>query len=148
MNFPVRPVRFAAAALVASSVAFAATQSFAVPRFDGLWSVSIVTKKGDCIASYRYPMLISGGVLANGGAIALNVSGRVAPSGAVRVDRLQRRQERARHRPARRQHRQRLVERQLMLRLLDRRAPQFVTRAAVRSRGQRRYAQRGARPAQ
>ncbi len=86
MSFPVRPVRFAAAALVASSVAFAATQSFAVPRFDGLWSVSIVTKKGDCIASYRYPMLISGGVLANGGAIALNVSGRVAPSGAVRVD--------------------------------------------------------------
>ncbi len=40
---------------------------------------------GDCIASYRYPMLIDHGVLANGGAIALNVSGRVAPSGVVKV---------------------------------------------------------------
>lgn len=77
--------RWTAIALIASSAAFAATPSFAAPGFDGLWSVSIVTKKGDCIANYRYPMLIERGVLANGGAIALNVSGRVAPGGAVKV---------------------------------------------------------------
>jgi len=59
--------------------------SLAFPRYDGVWSVSIVTKKGDCIASYRYPMRIANGVLANGGDIAINVSGKVAPSGAVVV---------------------------------------------------------------
>ena len=34
-----------------------------MPRYDGLWSVSIVTTKGDCIASYRYPMRIANGIL-------------------------------------------------------------------------------------
>ena len=75
----------AAGALVAASIAVAATASSAMPRYDGLWSVSIVTTKGDCIASYRYPMRIVGGVLANGGDIAVNVSGRVAADGAVTV---------------------------------------------------------------
>jgi hypothetical protein len=63
----------------------AANTSFAVPRYDGVWSVSIFTTRGDCIASYRYPMRIANGVLANGGDLAINVSGRVAPNGAVRV---------------------------------------------------------------
>jgi hypothetical protein len=74
-----------AGALVVASIAVAATASSATPRYDGLWSVSIVTKKGDCIASYRYPMRIVGGVLANGGDIAVNVSGKVATDGAVTV---------------------------------------------------------------
>jgi hypothetical protein len=78
-------IRWTAAALIASSAALAATPGLAVPRYDGLWSVSIVTKKGDCTASYRYPMLIANGVLANGGALALTVSGKVAPSGAIIV---------------------------------------------------------------
>ncbi len=78
-------VRWTAAALIAASAALAATPSFAVPRYDGLWSVSIVTKKGDCVASYRYPMRIANGLLANGGALALTVSGKVAPTGAVIV---------------------------------------------------------------
>ena len=74
-----------AGALAAASIAFAATTSFAVPRYDGLWSVSIVTKKGDCVASYRYPMRIANGLLANGGNLMLTVSGKVHPSGAVIV---------------------------------------------------------------
>jgi len=74
-----------AAALCAALCVTAVTQSFAMPRYDGVWSVSIVTKKGDCVASYRYPMRITNGVLANGGDIAINVSGRVAPSGVVVV---------------------------------------------------------------
>ncbi len=78
-------IRWAAAALIASSAALAATPGLAVPRYDGLWSVSIVTKKGDCVASYRYPMRIANGLLANGGALALTVSGKVAPTGAVIV---------------------------------------------------------------
>ena len=78
-------IRLGAAALVAASAALAANPSFAMPRYDGVWSVSIFTTRGDCIASYRYPLRIANGVLANGGDLALNVSGRVAPSGAVRV---------------------------------------------------------------
>ncbi len=85
MFFPRKPTRSIAAALIAASTALVATPGLTMPRYDGVWSVSIVTKKGDCIASYRYPMLIDHGVLANGGAIALNVSGRVAPSGVVKV---------------------------------------------------------------
>ena len=74
-----------AGALAAASIAFAATTSFAVPRYDGLWSVAIVTHQGDCIASYRYPMRIANGILANGGDIAIDVSGRVAADSSVTV---------------------------------------------------------------
>jgi hypothetical protein len=74
-----------AGALVAASITLAATASSAMPRYDGLWSVSIMTKKGDCIASYRYPMRIANGVLANGGDIAIDVRGKVAADGAVTV---------------------------------------------------------------
>ncbi len=85
MFFPRKHTRWTAIALIAVSTAFAATPGSAAPGYDGLWSVSIVTKKGDCIANYRYTMVIEHGVLANGGAIAINVSGRVASTGAVKV---------------------------------------------------------------
>jgi hypothetical protein len=74
-----------AGALAAASIGLAATASSAMPRYDGLWSISIVTTKGDCIASYRYPMRIANGLLANGGDIAINVSGKVSADGAVTV---------------------------------------------------------------
>jgi hypothetical protein len=77
--------RWTAATLIAASTALMPVSGFAMPRYDGVWSVSIVTKKGDCIASYRYPMRIANGVLGNGGDFALNISGRVADDGAVRV---------------------------------------------------------------
>jgi hypothetical protein len=76
-------IGWSAGILIAATAATTAT--YAMPRYDGLWSVSIVTEKGDCIASYRYPMLIAHGVLANGGALAINVSGKVAASGAIKV---------------------------------------------------------------
>jgi hypothetical protein len=85
MIFSRKQTKWTAIALIAASAAFTATPGFAMPAYDGIWSVSIVTKKGDCPASYRYPMLIDHGVLANGGAIAISVSGRVAASGAVKV---------------------------------------------------------------
>jgi len=78
------PLRSCAVGLIAAT-ALTATPGFATPRYDGVWSVSIVTKKGDCIASYRYPMRIANGILANGGAIAIDVSGKVAANGAVTV---------------------------------------------------------------
>ena len=73
------------AALVGVSAAFSTTTSFAMPRYDGVWSVSLVTTRGDCIASYRYPIQITNGIVANGGALAIDVRGRVAGNGAVSV---------------------------------------------------------------
>jgi len=47
--------------------------------------VSIVTEKGTCDRGYRYPIRISGGILANAGAVAFTITGRVQPTGAVVV---------------------------------------------------------------
>lgn len=77
-------IRWSALTLLAASAALT-TPGFAMPRYDGVWSVSIVTKKGDCIASYRYPMRIAHGVLANGGDIAIDVAGKVAANGVITV---------------------------------------------------------------
>jgi len=74
------------ALLVASAtLAAAATSNAAAPRYDGEWSVSIVTEKGDCDRGYRYPIRISHGLLANGGSDPFTISGKVAPSGAITV---------------------------------------------------------------
>src|SRR5580704_8066699 len=78
--------RLAVCALVtATSFAASATSNAAVPRYDGVWSVSIVTKKGDCDRGYRYPIRISNGVLANGSPDIFTISGKVSPSGTIVV---------------------------------------------------------------
>jgi hypothetical protein len=73
-------------AFVTASASFAATSTFAVPAYDGLWSVSIVTEKGDCDRGYRYPIRISNGVLANAGDVtAIDINGKVQQTGAITV---------------------------------------------------------------
>lgn len=85
----VTPGAIAAAIAIASTIAasaiIASTAAFAVPRYDGLWSVSIVTEKGDCDRGYRYPVRISNGTLANAGDSAFTISGKVVGSGAIIV---------------------------------------------------------------
>ena len=56
-----------------------------MPGYDGLWSVSIVTEKGACDRGYRYPIRISNGMLANAGDVAVNIAGKVMPTGAITV---------------------------------------------------------------
>jgi hypothetical protein len=72
-------------ALVAASATVATTSTYAVPGYDGLWSVSIVTEKGSCDRGYRYPIRISNGVLANAGSVNVDIAGKVLPNGAVTV---------------------------------------------------------------
>lgn len=72
-------------ALVAASTTLAASGTNAVPAFDGLWSVSIVTEKGDCDRGYRYPVRITNGVLANAGSVNITIAGKVQPTGAITV---------------------------------------------------------------
>ena len=46
----------------------------AVPGYDGVWSVVIITKEGICDPSYRYPIRITNGTLGKNGAVIVNVS--------------------------------------------------------------------------
>jgi len=59
--------------------------SSARSSFDGAWSVVIVTRAGACTPTLRYPVAITNGIVTNGGDSPASVSGRVAPTGAVRV---------------------------------------------------------------
>jgi hypothetical protein len=74
-----------ASASVAASVTLAAPASSSLPRYNGVWSVSIVTEKGDCDRGYRYPVRIANGVLANAGDTPFTITGKVAPTGAITV---------------------------------------------------------------
>ena len=62
-----RTSRKALFAFIAAAATLTSTTSFAMPRYDGLWSVSVVTQKGDCDPGYRYPIRISNGALVNAG---------------------------------------------------------------------------------
>ena len=72
-------------AAIAAAVALLSTLCFAQPRYNGLWSVSIVTKKGDCDPGYHYPIRIYNGHLTNAGDAAFTITGAIAPTGAIRV---------------------------------------------------------------
>jgi len=79
-----RTVSFAFAALAIAAVA-TATSGKAKGVYDGTWSVSIVTEKGDCDRGYRYPIAINDGVLKNAGTADFDISGKVAANGAITV---------------------------------------------------------------
>jgi hypothetical protein len=70
--------------LLAAS-AYAAIPAQAKTNYDGNWSVVIITEKGSCDRSYRYPVRISEGNVGYAGEASFNVSGRVAPNGKVTV---------------------------------------------------------------
>jgi hypothetical protein len=72
-------------ALVAAAATMASTTSFAMPRYDGTWSVLVMTKKGDCDPGYRYPVRISNGKLVNAGDNPFTITGNVAQTGAITV---------------------------------------------------------------
>src|SRR5262249_61723801 len=59
--------------------------SLARSSFDGAWSVVVVTRAGACTPTLRYPVAITNGIVTNDGGSPASVSGRVGPTGAVRV---------------------------------------------------------------
>jgi hypothetical protein len=65
--------------------AYAILPAEAKTNFDGNWSVVIITEKGTCDRSYRYPVRISDGAVGYAGEASFNVSGRVAANGKVTV---------------------------------------------------------------
>ena len=67
--------------LIAAALVAAAPAGAQMP-YDGLWSVTIVTKTGTCEASARYPLTVTDGKVSAAGA---DVSGSVGREGNVRV---------------------------------------------------------------
>jgi hypothetical protein len=78
-------IRALTIATVFAATAYAAVPAVAKTNFDGKWSVVIITDKGSCDRSYRYPVRISDGSVGYGGEGSFNVSGRVAPNGSINV---------------------------------------------------------------
>jgi hypothetical protein len=77
--------------LVLATLAAAATlpalrSAEAVPGYDGVWSVVIITKEGICDPSYRYPIRISNGHVGNAGTATVSITGKVGKNGAVTVN--------------------------------------------------------------
>jgi hypothetical protein len=75
----------AVAALALAAALPALKPAEAVPNYDGLWSVVIVTEQGLCDRAYRAPIRITKGNLANAGAGAFTITGKVAKNGLVTV---------------------------------------------------------------
>ena len=65
----------------------AATPAFAQSRYDGLWSVLIITERGTCDRGYRYPLRIARGRVnhADPASSSFTIRGNVASGGAIRV---------------------------------------------------------------
>ena len=60
--------------------------ALAQSQFDGPWSVLITTRSGACDPSYRFGVMIRGGVVTYQGGGAVAASGRVNKSGQVTVN--------------------------------------------------------------
>jgi hypothetical protein len=66
-------------AVIASSGSASAQQ-----RFDGAWSVLVVTEKGVCDRSYRFPVKIQNGRVSYDGAEEIDATGAVGSNGAIK----------------------------------------------------------------
>jgi hypothetical protein len=69
---------------LAIPVLFLAPEAQAQTRkFDGTWSVEVVTERGDCDRAYRYSVIVQNGRARYGGPEQFNVNGQVRPNGSV-----------------------------------------------------------------
>jgi len=82
-----RPRGLLVLAALATAAALPALRSAeAVPSYDGIWSVVIVTNQGTCDPSYRYPIRSTKGSLGNAGNATVTITGKVEKNGAVIVN--------------------------------------------------------------
>ena len=76
----------AVAAIAAAAALPAPRPAEAVPSYDGVWSVVIMTKLGICDTSYRYPIRIRNGHVLNAGSANVSISGKVGKNGTLIVN--------------------------------------------------------------
>jgi hypothetical protein len=78
--------RFWAFFIVAAAVAGAtAAPASAQSRYEGRWSVLIITDKGTCDRAYRYSVNIVRGAIVYGGEAGVRFTGRVDRNGRLRA---------------------------------------------------------------
>ncbi len=70
-------------AVVGASIAWPGPAQAQVSKYNGRWSVEVITEQGSCDRAYRYSIVIENGRARYGGQEAFDVSGQVQPNGAV-----------------------------------------------------------------
>jgi hypothetical protein len=79
-----RSVKSIVFSTILASVALSAPAANAVVR-DGIWSVLIITEKGECDRGYRYEVKVVNGHISYNGDAAIDLAGTVTPDGATKV---------------------------------------------------------------
>jgi hypothetical protein len=82
MEFSMRMMSWLGAAAVTASF-FAPAAQAQTNRFDGTWSVEVVTEQGACDRAYRYSVIVENGRARYGGPEAFDISGSVQANGTV-----------------------------------------------------------------
>lgn len=59
--------------------------SAATPKFDGVWSVLVITEAGSCDRGYRYKVRVENGKVHYDGEAGIDISGEVANDGKLQV---------------------------------------------------------------
>ena len=78
--------RLAFASVLTAAAILAPEGATTAPRFDGSWSVLVITEEGSCDRAYRYPIRVENGDLRYQGDASFNISGQVEGSGKVKVN--------------------------------------------------------------
>ncbi|HEX5212141.1 MAG TPA: hypothetical protein VFW22_10460 [Pseudolabrys sp.] len=81
MHRSVKSVVFSA---ILAGMALGAPAAKAAVR-DGIWSVLIITEKGECDRGYRYEVKVANGHISSNVDSAINLAGTVTPDGATKV---------------------------------------------------------------
>jgi hypothetical protein len=82
MEPSMRIIPYLGAMVVATSLLSPQAQA-QVRRFDGTWSVEVITEQGACDRAYRYSVIVQNGRARYGGPEDFNVNGQVRPNGSV-----------------------------------------------------------------
>ncbi|KAA2237363.1 hypothetical protein [Salinarimonas soli] len=77
------PTKSLLMALALAGLAGPALAQGSAAKFDGRWSVEVITEKGDCDRAYRYAVAIDKGEVRYAGTENFQVTGKVQPNGAV-----------------------------------------------------------------
>lgn len=73
------------ASVLTAAAMLAPDRATTAPRFDGTWSVLVITDAGTCDRAYRYSVRVENGDVRYQGDAGINISGHVAGSGKVNV---------------------------------------------------------------
>ena len=90
-----KPQKFAAISLAGALLASGwAAPALSAAKYDGDWSVVVITERGDCDRAYRYPVKVVNGTIQYSSEAGISITGHVDGSGRLRAS-IRRGQQRA-----------------------------------------------------